>query len=277
MINPISNQTRSRLAFIDLLRGWALLVMIEVHVFNAFLQSGPKAASWFQTLTFINGLVAPSFTFISGFVFLIASRRKLESFRSYGSAFWKQIGRISLIWIIGYALHLPFFSFYWMRTATTETGWLMFYQVDILQCIAFGVLVLFLLRLAIRSDRTYRIVLAVLGVTVIVASPFVWDIDFLQWIPAPLAAYINSRHYSLFPLFPWLGFMLFGGVFAAGYITAREQHREREYIVRLAVLGAIVVFVSIVGRELLGGSHIGSPDIRAKPKKRLCSMSDASR
>jgi uncharacterized membrane protein len=265
MINPISNQTRSRLAFIDLLRGWALLVMIEVHVFNAFLQSGPKAASWFQTLTFINGLVAPSFTFISGFVFLIASRRKLESFRSYGSAFWKQIGRISLIWIIGYALHLPFFSFYWMRTATTETGWLMFYQVDILQCIAFGVLVLFLLRLAIRSDRTYRIVLAVLGVTVIVASPFVWDIDFLQWIPDPLAAYINSRHYSLFPLFPWLGFMLFGGVFAAGYITAREQHREREYIVRLAVLGAIVVFVSIVGRELLGDSHIGSSDIRANP------------
>jgi len=29
--------TKNRLAFIDLLRGWALLVMIEVHVFNTFI------------------------------------------------------------------------------------------------------------------------------------------------------------------------------------------------------------------------------------------------
>jgi uncharacterized membrane protein len=258
-------QPKSRLAFIDLLRGWALLVMIEVHVFNTFLQSGPRTTSWFQMLTFINGLVAPSFTFISGFVFLVASQRKLESFRTYGSAFWRQIGRISLIWVIGYALHLPFFSFYWMRTATTETGWLMFYQVDILHCIAFGVLVLFLLRLSIRNDRTYRAVLALLGVAVVGASPFVWDIDFVQWIPAPLAAYINSQHYSLFPLFPWLGFMLFGGVFAAGYITTRERQKERKHIVQLAWVGAIMVLACALGRELLGNNHIGSADIRANP------------
>lgn len=258
-------QPKSRLAFIDLLRGWALLVMIEVHVFNTFLQSVYKTESWFQSLTFINGLVAPGFTFISGFVFLIASQRKLESYRAYGSAFWRQIGRIILIWIIGYALHLPFFSFYWTRTATTETGWLMFYQVDILQCIAFGILILFLLRLAIKNDQTYRAVITALGVVVVGASPFVWDIDFVQWIPASLAAYINSQHYSIFPLFPWLGFMLFGGVFAATYITAREQQKEGRFIARLVWIGVITIVVCALGRELLGDLHIGSSDIRANP------------
>jgi len=100
---------KSRLAFIDLLRGWAILVMIEVHVFNAFVLPELRSTSWFHALNFINGLVAPSFTFISGFVFLLASQKKLESFRSYGPAFWKQAGRIGMIWLIGYSLHLPFF------------------------------------------------------------------------------------------------------------------------------------------------------------------------
>ena len=89
--------SKSRLAFIDLLRGWALLVMIEVHVFNAFLLPYFQATSWFNMLNFINGLVAPSFIFISGFVFLLASQKKLESFRTFGPAFWKQLGRIGLM------------------------------------------------------------------------------------------------------------------------------------------------------------------------------------
>ncbi len=148
--------SKSRLAFIDLLRGWALLVMIEVHVFNAFILPEMKMTSWFHALNFVNGLVAPSFTCISGFVFLLASQKKLESFRTYGSAFWKQLGRIGLIWIVGYFLHLPFFSFHRMMTETTEAGWLSFYQSDVLHCIAFGLLILFLFRLLIRNNRIYQ-------------------------------------------------------------------------------------------------------------------------
>ncbi len=257
--------TKNRLAFIDLLRGWALLVMIEVHVFNAFILPALKTTSWFNVLNFINGLVAPSFTFISGFVFLIASQRKLESFRTYGSAFWKQLGRIGLVWGIGYFLHLPFFSFRRMITDTTEEGWLSFYQVDILHCIAFGLLVLFISRLVIKNARTYRTFLLTSGLFVVFATMFVWNVDFLKWIPAPISAYINSQHYSLFPLFPWLAFMLFGGYFASGYIDAREQKKEREFILRFALAGAVLFVVCMIGMELQASVHIISIDIRANP------------
>jgi uncharacterized membrane protein len=257
--------TKNRLAFIDLLRGWAIIVMIEVHVFNAFILPAMKTTSWFMILNFINGLVAPSFTFISGFIFLFASQRKLESFRTYGSAFWKQLGRIGLIWIIGYFLHLPFFSFRRMITDTTGEGWLSFYQVDILHCIACGLLVLFISRLLIKSNRAYRIFLFVCGLVVVITTIFVLDYDFLNFTPAPIAAYINSQHYSLFPLFPWLAFMLFGGYFASGYIEAREQNKERGFILRFALAGIILVVVCIVGMELYAGAHLASLDIRANP------------
>jgi uncharacterized membrane protein len=261
----MSAPTKNRLAFIDLLRGWALIVMIEVHVFNTFILPVMKTTSWFQILNFINGLVAPSFTFISGFVFLLASQRKLESFRTYGSAFWKQLGRIGLVWGTGYFLHLPFFSFHRMISDTTEEGWLNFYQVDVLHCIAFGLLILFISRLLIKNGRAYRMFLLSSGLFVVIATMFVWNYDFLNLIPAPIAAYINSRHYSLFPLFPWLAFMLFGGYFASRYIDAREQKKEKEFIIHFSFAGAILLVACMIGMEMQDNLHILLIDIRANP------------
>jgi uncharacterized membrane protein len=216
-------------------------------------------------LNFINGLVAPSFTFISGFVFLLASQKKLESFRSFGSVFWKQIGRIGLIWLVGYYLHLPFFSFHRTIAESTDAQWLSFFQSDVLHCIAFGLLVLLLSRILIRNDRTYRIFLLSSGIAVIIATMFIWDIDFTAWIPAPFAAYINSKHYSLFPLFPWLAFMLFGGYFAAGYIEARAQQKERAFVLRLTMIGSVLTILCAAAMAIPISIPAGSLDIRANP------------
>jgi uncharacterized membrane protein len=257
--------TKNRLAFIDLLRGWALLVMIEVHVFNTFILPVVKTTSWFHVLNFINGLVAPSFTFISGFVFVLASQRKLDSFRTYGSAFWKQLGRIALVWGTGYFLHLPFFSFHRMITDTTEEGWLNFYQADVLHCIAFGLFVLFMSRVFIKNGRIYRAFLLTCGIVVVIASMFVWNYDFLNILPAPISAYVNGLHYSLFPLFPWLAFMLFGGYFGSRYIDRREQKKEKEFILHFALIGALLLAVCLIGMQLQESLHILVIDIRANP------------
>ncbi len=254
--------SKSRLAFIDLLRGWAVLVMIEVHVFNAFLLPEIRTTAWFSVLNFVNGWVAPSFIFISGFVFLLASQKKLESFRTYGVAFWKQLSRIGLILLVGYFLHLPFFSLRRILTDTDQSGWFRFYQSDVLHCIAIGLLILFLLRLAIKNTRIYRNVLLISGMAVVLLSPLMWSIDFTTIVPTPMAAYLNGRHVSLFPLFPWLGFMLFGGFFAAGYIDAREAGNEKSYILKFALIGSLLLSISVVVRELPIHAYLGSSDVR---------------
>jgi uncharacterized membrane protein len=257
--------SKSRLAFIDLLRGWAMLVMIEVHVFNAFFLPEIRTAAWFGVLNFVNGWVAPSFIFISGFVFLLASQKKLESFRTYGSAFWKQLSRIGLVLLVGYFLHLPFFSLCRMMNETDQAGWFRFYQSDVLHCIAIGLLILFLARLAIKSTRIYRNTLFIAGVAVLLVTPLMWSIDFVSMIPAPLAAYLNGWHYSLFPLFPWIGFMLFGGYFAAGYIEARETGKEKNYILKFALIGSLLLSLSVIIRELPIHAYLGSSEVRTDP------------
>ena len=105
-----SLKEKVRFTFIDLLRGWAIIIMIEVHVFNAFLLPELKQTGWFDILTFVNGLVAPAFLFVSGFAFQVSSGSKLDDMRKFKSSFWKKLLRYFSIILIGYALHLPFYS-----------------------------------------------------------------------------------------------------------------------------------------------------------------------
>jgi hypothetical protein len=59
--------------------------------------------------------------------------------------------------------------------------------------------------------------------------------------------------------------MLFGGYFASGYITAREQKKEKEFILHFALSGAILFVACMIGLELQSSLHIVSIDIRANP------------
>jgi hypothetical protein len=52
-------------------------------------------------------------------------------------------------------------------------------------------------------------------------TPFVWGVDFLHVLPAPFAAYMNGRHSSLFPLFPWSVFLFTGAI--AGYLFSEAR------------------------------------------------------
>lgn len=256
---------KNRLVFVDLLRGWATLVMIEVHVFNAFLISGFKGTQWFGILNYVNGLVAPSFLFVAGFVFVIASDRKLEEFRTYGKAFWKQLYRIGLIWVIGYGLHLPFFSLTRTLNESSPAQWLSFSQCDILHCIAVGMLTIFLGRIFIKSDRVYQWFLIGVGSFAVFVAPSIWDIDFYSIIPAMLAGYLDGKSHSLFPLFPWLGFLMFGAVTAFAFKKARGMGKDKEYFIRLSMIGATLVIVGSLLVELPGYLTGSSVAARANP------------
>ncbi len=253
-----------RVVFIDLLRGWAGLVMIEVHVINAFVAEEVRSAAWFPALNFVNGLVAPSFLFVAGLVFVVVSERKLPEFRQYGGVFWKQVGRILLIWIVGYFLHLPFFSLTQILRETTPEGWLNFFQADVLHCIAAGLLTLFAARILIHGDRPFERILWGAVALVVVPAPFLWDIDFNRFLHPFFAAYMNGQHYSQFPIFPWLGFLYLGGIVGVRYLKARTENREVSFMRSVVWWGAGAVVVA-----LLMGNNFPIPgatkEIRPQP------------
>ena len=256
---------KNRLVFVDLLRGWATIVMIEVHVFNAFIFDAVKGEGWFQALNFVNGLVAPTFLFVAGFVFVVASDRKLEEFRTYGKAFWKQLSRIGLVWVIGYGLHLPFFSLYRTLYDSTQDQLLQFYQSDILHCIAIGMLIIFIGRIVIRSDMWYQRFLILLGSIFVLLAPVLWDVDYSGRLPGYLASYLNGQQGSMFPLFPWLGFLMYGAVAAFAHKRARSTGKEAAYFQWLLLIGIGLIVVGSVFVDLPSRIPTLSTAIRANP------------
>jgi uncharacterized membrane protein len=217
--------------------------MIEVHVFNAFLMPELKQAGWFSVLTFINGLVAPAFLFVSGFAFEVSSGSKLDDMRKFKFSFWKKLWRYFSIILIGYALHLPYYSLSKIVNRSTPDQFQSFYAVDVLQCIGAGLLVLFALRLIIRSDKVYLYSIIALLIIVLVLSPIFWKIDFTNYVHPIIANYFNRLNDSLFPVFPWINFILAGAIFAKYFLGSAGKQKEEKFINRTAVTGLITLLL----------------------------------
>ena len=231
-----------RFIFVDLLRGWALLVMFEVHSFNVLLKPALQKTEWYGHLNFINGLVAPSFLFISGFAFILSTQKNLDELRKFGEKFWKKISRIVLIFLAGYSLHIPFLSIRLIHERANQDMMLAAYNVDILQCIAAGLLFIFIARLIFKSDKHYNIFLIANFLIIVFVSPFVWQINFTNFLHPFISDYFNSSSGSFFPLFPWMAFLLAGAIACPFYLQEREKGNENKFMYTLTLAGLALAF-----------------------------------
>jgi uncharacterized membrane protein len=233
-----------RVAFVDLLRGWAVIVMIQTHVFNATLFPALTTTVLYDLIKFVDGLVAPSFLFASGLAYAITTRRKANDYLAFGRPLFRQFGRLLLILVIGYVLHIPRFNYHHLAYEASAEAWDRFWQVDVLQCIAVSLLFLQILLLLLRSEgRLYR---TVAGATVVIllGTPLMWTFNWWNVLPVPIASYLNGLYYSLFPLFPWSAFLFAGALAGYYYTEARERGAEALFLRRAAYAGLAAIGIS---------------------------------
>jgi uncharacterized membrane protein len=239
-------EKKNRAQFIDMLKGLALIVMIEVHVINIFLSSDLRSAWWFSYLNFINGLVAPAFTFSSGMVFVLSLQKGLDELRKFGMKFWNKLGRLIIVFLAGYSIHISYLSLRKISNPNYPHMLQEFLKVDILQCIAVGLILLLLLRLIIKNDKSFYVTILLLDIFVLAFGPYAWKTDFAQFMPLGIANYFNRLHGSLFPLFPWLAFILTGALTGKLYVEFKNKIGEKKFAQYLILYGSIFFGSSIL-------------------------------
>lgn len=247
-LQPATSKTK-RIEFIDLLRGWAVLVMIETHVMNGTVSAALRSDITFHWITFINGLVAPSFTFAAGLAYAVATRRKIQDYLAFGKPLLLNIRRLLFVVMIGYLLHIPKFNIHQLLYETGERDWHTFFQADVLQCIGVSLLIVQGMLLLLRTERRLYWALAVFALVVPFASPIMWGIDWRQHLPLPIAGYMNGMHFPLFPgfpLFPWSAFIFAGAVVGYHYIEAKQKGTEVRYFVKLMVLSGVLIVLALL-------------------------------
>jgi len=222
--------------------------MIETHIVNALLRSDIKELTSFKILTFFNGLVAPSFLLCAGLGFAISLNRKWDEYVHFKKAMWRYLLRILFIMIVGYSLHLPFFSLKRLLAISDVNIWIPFFQVDILQTIAVSLIIVLIVALLSRNKSVFLYLLSFITILIIYASPIIREMDFAS-SPIWLRPYFTTEFKSQFPIFPWSAFLMSGciiGFFYFGKIGSADETKFVRYLIIISIVGIIASLLFVI-------------------------------
>ena len=235
-------EKKQRIIFIDLLRAFAVLQMVQGHTVDVLLANEFRT---YESLSysiwhFMRGMTAPIFMFTSGTVFTYLFRLVDEPFEKNPRVV-KGFKRFLLLLSIGYLLRFPTlnpFNFQYI----TESQLNVFYTVDVLHLIGFGLL--FIMIFAFISEKiklgdTATFLLAAL--IFILPTPVFNKIDWLMYLPKPFANYFYQGAGSLFPLFPWVGYMLIGAILGSKLAKNPTIFRTTSFSLKTILSGLIIL------------------------------------
>lgn len=237
-------EKKHRIIFIDLLRTFAVLQMVQGHTVDALLGNpfrdldSPFYALWL----FMRGMTAPIFLFTAGSVFTYLFRLNREEYFD-NPRVAKGFKRVLLLISLGYLLKYPTYTIVDF-SEVTEKSWTIFISVDVLQLIGFGLF--FILILAFISEKLRLkdyILFGTVGTAFFIFSLLTENINWLNYFPVPIAAYFYGKTGSLFPLFPWAGFVICGGVLGS-YLANHPlvfKTTRFSYIISIAASGCMLV------------------------------------
>lgn len=215
MPSPPSVVTRE--PFLDIARVVAVVGMIATHATNALLSPEFKVDATYHAWRFATGLVAPMFLVLAGFLFARGVARQGSTPQPWA---WARTLRAVSYVALGYVLHWPVRD--WIDWASvSEVARHRFLQVDILQLMGLGLILLQIGRQLLPQLRTFHAATGGLAIAVACATPLVATIPWSSWLPEAVASYVWQETSALFPVFPWLAYLLAGAA-VAGLAGTRE-------------------------------------------------------
>jgi len=187
---------KKRIIYLDYFRGLIILLMIQGHLFRAMLYVELKSGVWFSVHEFIHGVVAPGFLFLSGFLFYYSTRNRSNI------EIAKKIKSYAGVVLIGYFLHLPYFSLKKIVAQWGSGSASRLLYMDILQTIGYSLIISALL--IIISKRIFIPIIFMLLIFDLAQSFFGLGTDNFFF------SFFFNQHISQFPLFPWSIFFFMG-------------------------------------------------------------------
>src|ERR1051326_4787135 len=207
----------SRLAYIDWFRGFAVVIMIESHVFNSFTRADLHASDGYLLSQFIGGLAAPLFLFIAGL--MVGLRIEKRDDRGCGpfARMLDVLKRAGFILLIAELILFQQWLFQWSPAA-----WRYLFRVDILNAMALAIAVSCLVALPPRNKRPATAL--ALGAAIAALAPIISTFDW-SGVPWLVRNYVVPG-FSRFPFFPEAAYVPFGIAVGSVLYRSGEQHLE---------------------------------------------------
>jgi uncharacterized membrane protein len=242
---------KNRIIFIDLMRAFAVLQMVQGHTVDSLLADSSRSSGYpvYAVWLFMRGMTAPIFMFTAGTVFMYLFRLINEPFKS-NPRVKKGFKRVILLIALGYLLRYPtptIFNF----SHIARQQWDVFFAVDVLHLIGFGILFLIFLAYAAEKFKLGDYFVFISGALIfIILYPIFANINWTGFMPAPLAGYFYTGTGSNFPLFPWAGYVIAGGVLGSYLAKHPKVFKTSKFSLRLLIIGAALIAAAFAGNEI---------------------------
>ncbi|KAB5491846.1 acyltransferase family protein [Flagellimonas hadalis] len=208
----------NRLFFVDAMRAWAILMMLQGHFIDGLLEPAFRDLNngGFRVWLYFRGITAPVFFTVSGFIFTYLLVRVPQKGMD-NPRVAKGIRRGLQLIFIGYLLRSNLFGL--LKGEIYPS----FYFVDVLHCIGLSILALIGVYLLTINRKKHVFPLLLLTITVVL---FLFEPLYKQWsfsfLPEFFANYFTKANGSVFTIIPWLGYATIGAFISILFLRFKD-------------------------------------------------------
>jgi len=224
----------ARFEVVDWLRGAAVLLMIQTHLYDAWVNSPSKLTSAYQWTRFVGGIPSRLFLMLVGVSIALRFEAQLAKGVTDRKALVRPVMKRGLqVLGLAYLFRLQEYILGHMGAAWRDLPayWEDLFRIDILNCIGASMLVVPLIA-APRRGRPAWLPTTIAALAFVALGPIIGPAHFPTFIPTMLSAYIGGqRPMSWFPLFPWVAWPLAGVVIGHLWVRGSARDRRRQAMV----------------------------------------------
>jgi uncharacterized membrane protein len=228
----------TRRTYLDVLRGVAVLVMIEAHVIDAWTRPSDRHTRAFGDSLILGGFGAPLFLFLAGVAVSMSAGSKARRLGDERAA-------TRAVQTRGLQIFLLAFVFRFQSLVLSHGALWTLLKVDILNIMGLAIVAAATIWGAARTPRGRLLAFAVATALFVWLAPVIRNLDALATWPNSLEGYLRPiPGLTNFTFFPWAAFLMAGALTGVLLDAARTADADRRLNLALASGGLVVAFAA---------------------------------
>jgi uncharacterized membrane protein len=227
-----------RRTYLDVLRGVAVLIMIEAHIIDSWTRVADRRSRAFGESLILGGFGAPLFLFLAGIAVAMSAGSKARRTGDSAAAVRAVQRRGLEIFLLAFVFRFQSF------VLSHSPAWAML-KVDILNIMGPSIVLAATLWGLFRTARARIIAFAVATVAIVWATPGIRNAEGLAVLSDSLEGYLRPiPNLTNFTLFPWMAFLTAGALVGVILDAARSPEADRRVNVGFGVAGLAIAFAA---------------------------------